>query len=191
MLLVKTDSTIARLRPTAVREKTRQVQAEAIRGQIANKEATIPTDGAMDVTKELDRAGQPLSRVAFVKQLKRLNANLHYEASNKDPTIGGIYFLRPVPDPDGERRIFICRCEVTMMPEYHVFKPQTTEMPDPTIMGHMRKVQTVDTMIWGWRTVLARVIRGGYVTQTAVDRAFGLPTKDSSRWQTMTGNTLQ
>jgi len=190
-VLVRTEETAARLRPSEIREKTREAEAAAIREKNQKDEATIPVDGDMDVTQELARLGKPMLRTTFVQRLKKLNAHLHYETSIRDSSIGGIYYVHPKPYTDnGERRQFICRCETTFMPEFHIYKPRYEERPDPDIKGHMTKVPTVDEMVWGWRTVLARLIRGRFLTQAAVDKEFGLPSKDSSRWQMLTGQTL-
>jgi len=191
-VLVKTDDTALRLKPFERLERTRAEQADAIRQKIQKDEASIPKDGLMDVTSGLDRLGKPMFTQQFVKTLKKLNPKLHYEVSIKDPSIGGIYFIRPRPlDDSGELRQFICRCEVNIMPEYQIFKPKTVEHPDPTIYRHYQTTNTVDSMVWGYRTVLARLIRGGFLTQSQVDKAFGLPTKDSEKWQRSVGNTLQ
>jgi len=190
-LLIKTDESAARLKPVEVRERTRETQAAAIRQKNQSDEASIPKDGLMDVTRDLDRIGAPMFTTDFVKRLKKINSNFHYERSLKDPNMGGIYILHSTPiRPDGERREFVSRCEPTLMPEYQIFRPRTEERPDPTIIGHTRKVQTVDDMIWGWRTVLAKLLRSRKITLSQIERVFGLPTKDSQRWQVFTGQTL-
>lgn len=191
-MLIKTDESAARLKPEEVRRNTRDTQAAAIREQNQRDRASIPKDGVMDVTKDLDRVGAPMFTAEFIKKLKTVNANFHYETSLKDPSIGGIYLMHPRPlREDGERRQFICRCETVLMPEYQIFKARFENRPDPTEVGNVSEVPIVDDMVWGWRTVLARLIRHGFLTQAQSDKTFGLSTKDSERWQLFTGQTVQ
>lgn len=189
-MLVQTDDTRARLAPVESRKRTQQTEADSIRQ--ANQ-ADVASVGGL-VAKDLERAARQIGRALHVtdveRRLRTIVPNIHFEVARMDPDLLGVYLLRPKgwdPTRPDETRDFVGRMHRgPWVPEFQVYKPKTLSRPDPTIKGHEQDVQTIDDMLWGWRTVLARLIRRGVITPGAAERAFGLPTLDQPEWQMRT-----
>jgi hypothetical protein len=185
-MLVRTDETISKLLPFEVVERTRATESAAIRQHEASDEASLPKNALVcdNPRAELQHLGSAMTHTTFMNRVRRINDRIHFEVSLKDNRIWGVYLTFPYPiRADGECRQFISRMEPGIMPEFQMFKGTYVNRPDPDIKGHSRRVPTVDDIIVGWRTILARLHKARALTEPQITRAFGVPSTDSERWQ--------
>jgi len=185
-MLVKTEDSIAKVAAVDAKKATQRQQSDAVRQQINADKASVPATGVVTTHPEADigQVGCAMHSTELISKLHKLNPNLHFEVARADANLMGVYRLHPQAiRPDGEHREFITRMQRGIMPEHHMFIPRFEDRPDPNQTGQMHSTPTVDDMIWGWRTVLARLIRVQAITQTQVDRYFGVPAGNNPRWQ--------
>ena len=189
-MLVKTDETANRLRPLEVRERTRHEQREAIEEANRADENSVGFLVARDLDSAAVQIGRALHITDVQKRLKCICPNIHFEVARMDPDLMGVYLIRRKgwnpTDPD-ETREFIGRLHRgPWVPEFQVYKSKLIDRPDPTVKGHTRQIPTLDDMLWGWRTTLARLIQKGVITTVDADWAFAHPTIDMPSWQLKT-----
>lgn len=138
----------------------------------ARRLAAIASDAGRPTTSKEAQEGIPLTSGQVLKRLlKCVNPGyqLHMEVALADSSKVGIYMLDPLAE--GGRR-FLMGMEAGSMPEFSVRKTDA----EGNFSGEIR----------GWRTVLAKLIRGRIISKTSADALFGPPNRDSANWQTMT-----
>jgi hypothetical protein len=132
-----------------------------------NEEASTADDGDR-TTKDWDaQVGIPLVGPRIIGRLKKLNRNLWFEVSAADPAKTGVYILKS-DGKGGMEKQFICGMETELSPEFSVRVVDDAGK----FKGEIR----------GWRTMLMRLIKGGFVQQEAAFRLFGPPNRDSANW---------
>lgn len=126
------------------------------------KAALLEPDGDRPASDMAAQMGKPLMGLEVKNRLKRLNTNLYFERS---PLTGmdGIYFYPGI----GERRYLFCM-EAEFTPEFSVRITHSET-------GKFKEFR-------GYRTVLARLIKQGYITEAGAEKEFGLPSRSSQRW---------
>ena len=138
----------------------------------ARRRAAVSPDGGRDFTDPEQQTGLPLHSDIIMRRLMKLNPNLWFEVSHASQKQYGIYLLNPATE--GGRQ-FICGMPRGMVRE---FTTGSTDAETGELLGA--------TVVPGWRTVLARLIRGRYISQPKAVALFGPPTKDSEKWQVLT-----
>lgn len=189
-MLVRTETTEARVRPNAIRERTRFDEGRALAEAARADEASVGEIVAHDLDAAAAQIGHALHIRDVQRRLQGICRNIHFEVARADPELMGVYLIREQgwnsTDP-GETRMFIGRIHRgPWVPEFQVYKSKFIDRPDPQIRGHTQRVRSVDDMLWGWRTMLARLIRLGAISPTAAEKAFDMPSRSSENWQVLT-----
>jgi hypothetical protein len=161
-------------------ERTRQITRDALVRLLEYEKREFADDISRPVTSLEAQTGSPLMHTEFERRLRRLNPKLIYEQSISFPDRGGIYRIAP----DGTK-VFICGCGHGWMPEFTVRKFKEDLAPHPTERGVMIPVKIPDEPVMGWRTVLARLLRGGFVSTNLVNE-FPSVRNQSRRWHELT-----
>jgi hypothetical protein len=168
--------------------RTRDHDRRNLQIKVANDAASVAPDGDLDTTSLERQLGQPLSSAQIIQRLERCNPDLHFEPSFSDHTKMGIYLIENRPDPVTGKppwKRFICGFERGFSPEFSVRHFKTERVPDPDFRGNWQEIKTFDSETRGWRTVLARLIRSGLITEPQVVKYFPLG-RDSKNWQVLT-----
>lgn len=168
----------------AHQESSRNFQENAIRDAIAAAEKSVEDDGSIDVTSLERQMGRPMLSADIIKRLNVLNSNLIFERGSAFPDKYGIYI--PFYDAAIGRttKKFICGMQAGQTPEFSVRHYKFVDMPDPTIIGQTRKVKEFTIETRGWRTVVMRLVKDGYINFTAAEKAFDIARgRDSCNWQ--------
>ena len=165
-------------------ERTRAETEEALRKRMARAEETVRPDGAMDVTQPDQRLGRPLHVDEMRRRLLKMNSNLRFEVSLRDPSKVGIYMLSQLRNPEtkGFDRIFVCGMENGIMPEFSIIHPAEVTMPHPTDPG-FHVVREMDVETRGWRTVLAALLKCRLITAPGIEKYFPVNLGTSANWQ--------
>lgn len=147
----------------------------------------LAPDGAVDVANAEAQAGRSMLRADFVRRLMKLNPDLRYHRSFFYPEQGGIYMV-------GYRRDnlrgtteygewFICGLPDKVIPEFSVVLTKPTIIPsmaDPV----WEKVNQVDGMSRGWRSVLLKLLQEGLLSPAQIDKEFQISKgRSSQKWQ--------
>lgn len=130
--------------------------------------ANQPRDAARPMNNWDAQVGIPLRSHQIIKRLRKLNPSLWFELSRADHNKTGIYIPNPV---DGSLQ-YIVGMETEVNPEF------TVTINDDN--GNFQR------MIPGWRRVLMRLIRAGFISESGANALFGPPNRDSERWATFT-----
>lgn len=165
----------------AHREKSRLL----LKDEIGRNENTVTSDGGINVCSSVEQMGRPMFATQITSRLRRCNSNLSFETSKADPSKVGIYLIE---NRDGKvEKRFICGMESGISPEFSIRHHKDTRVPDPDVPGHWQTVRTFDRETRGWRTILARLLRSGIITQPQIDQFFNPAVGRSSRnWQLLT-----
>lgn len=136
----------------------------------SKRKAAVAPDGHRPTSEYEAQKGIELTCEQICLRLRKCaNYPLWFEVANADKTKMGIYHLDP--SAEGGRR-FICGFERGKSPEFSV-----REVDDE---GNFKRE------IRGWRTVLSKLIRKGFISKAKSDALFGPPTRDSHNWHTLT-----
>lgn len=167
----------------AVLERTRDVTRTALLRMLEEERDEFADDAGRPVTSLSAQAGKPLMHVQFVEKLRRINSNFLYEQSISFPDRGGIYMFQRQPD-GAYRKTFLCGCGYGWMPEFTIRRFKKEMVPDHKIQGGWLERKIPDEPTMGWRTVVARLLRGRYISEGEVTKAFPnlMP---SRKWQTL------
>lgn len=162
--------------PSLSSEKRREItetqllriyQRECAREYAQNEANALADDNGADTTSWEQMVGLPLIGARIITRLRRLNSNLWFEASNSDHTKTGVYILKN-DFKGGQTKEFICGMETELNPEFSV-----------RVTDEAGKAKGI---ISGWRRVLMRLIRGGFITEPGAFALFGPPSRDSENW---------
>lgn len=129
----------------------------------------VKPDAGRDTTDKEAQRGIELESSRIIGRLRKLNPNLWFEQSNADATKMGIYYLDPLAE--GGRR-FLCGFETGISPEFSV------RLVDEN--GNFKSEKR------GWRTVLSKLIRKGFISEVGAFALFGPPSRDSEFWYRQT-----
>jgi hypothetical protein len=138
--------------------------AEAVKN---DKWAADPGDGQRTMAEWAAQVGIPLSAERIITRLRRLNNNLVFERSRADESKWGVYLAK-----HGGTLEFLCGFEAATNPEFTVVQQDER--------GQFKK------FIPGWRRILMRLIRAKLISESAANRVFGPPNRDSQRWAELT-----
>ena len=151
------------------RIRSRQLQREI---QARHDSVTAPDGNRPRGIYDSQRGHELLPHQVEVR-LKKLNPNLVFEVSRADSSKLGIYMLDSTKE---EGRQYLMAMESQRpMPEFAVIKWRDEA-----------RSEALD-VVMGWRTVLARLIRKQLISKASCDVLFGLPSRDSQLWQSLTG----
>jgi hypothetical protein len=148
-------------------------------------------DNGRSVANEQARMGKMLSNADLEKRLKVLNANIHVEEAMSNASVLGIYILGNFGElPNGEKlnKRFVCRMDRGWMTEGDVHKFKLVKRLIQTNPPEWEYIPELDVndMRRGWRSILATLLKGGYITEAGIMRVFGPPSWDSANWQQAT-----
>jgi len=161
-------------------ERNRQL----IKDDIGRESATVAPDGDLNVTDRDQQLGTPLSCAEIKRRLLLANPNFHFEISLHDATKTGIYVIWNVNGKPEKR--FICGMMTGISPERSIRTPKETRVPHPDNPGEWVTVQTMESEIRGWRTVLGILLRSQVIRQDQVDLLFPMSDGKSKNWQSIT-----
>lgn len=160
--------------------RTREIDRANLLAELERDRDTLVPDGRVDVTNFAAQLGTPLTSQQVVERLRRCNPKLHFEVSHSDPTKMGVYILT-----SHEEKKFICGMEFGYMPEFSVRHTTIRRSPDPDNPGNWLEREVFERETRGWRTVLARLIRGRFITPTQAYSHFPLG-RSSKNWHVLT-----
>jgi hypothetical protein len=136
----------------------RQWQQEQVKLQKARDAETLGLDAGRDRLDLEAQIGRPLRRLELVRKIRTLVPSIYYEQSKAMASRGGLY-------KNGK---FLMGMEHGISPEFSVMEQAG---------GHGR------VLMKGWRTILAQLIQGGYITVVQAEDTFGiLRGAQSERW---------
>lgn len=155
----------------------------------ANQKAvdSVRTDNGRPRT-ELDASiGIPITAETFMRRLLQLNSSFWFERANADKEKIGIYRLVEVSDNFPEGKQFLMGFHDGIMPEF--FMQEKDEDRVMTIGGetevHYGGCKRIIRQ--GYRSILQRLVRHGYINLAATETLFGPPSYDSAYWALLTG----
>lgn len=154
--------------------RTRHVLDLHEKEQKARDEATFSPDGAADRLNPLQQMGRTLEPGLFMAKLRLCNPNFIFEV----PRPG---FMAILIEKDGfniktgalgRRKVFIVSFGTTgPLPEFSVMAPRIEEKP--TKEGQLQKsIKHAYEKTRGWRTVLAKLLVAGVITETHITKHF-------------------
>lgn len=137
---------------------------------------------------ELDASiGIPITAETFMRRLLQLNSSFWFERANADKEKIGIYRLVEVSETFPEGKQFLMGFHDGIMPEF--FLQEKEEDRVMTIAGetevHYGGCKRIIRQ--GYRSILQRLIRAGYIGLSATETLFGPPSYDSAYWALLTG----
>lgn len=115
--------------------------------------------------------GKPLHHMELMRRLQKCNPKLYFELSKTTGRFG-IYLK------DGASRGTF-ECPGVRYLSMTIARGMCTEFTPPVI----REDKTLASVEHGYRSVLSRLIRQGYITEPQAFKYFGPPSRDSERWQ--------
>jgi hypothetical protein len=131
-------------------------------------------DGEFQTNSLESVLGNPLHHLELMRRLRLCNRNLYFELSTATRRYG-IYY----PDASSRGTASMPGVRYLGMSIAQGVNPEFT----PKILkddGNLKSVQH------GYRTVLARLLRQGFITEPQIRKHFGLPSRDSYRWKQVT-----
>lgn len=164
---------------------------------IQSNTVTVEDDEGRDTSSVLAQMGRPMTCQAVMAKLKKCNALLRFEQSISDKSKMGVYIV----DDSGTYKIndqkvkFLFGMEFGILPEFSVIHKKTMRVPKAELLGSTKptrevewdRISTFADETRGWRTVLARLLHQGFISQLDVERHFGwTPSHDSKRWHEQT-----
>lgn len=129
--------------------------------------AAVAPDGDRPTHIPEAQKGIELHSTILIRRLLQLNPRFHFEVARADSTKMGVYYF----DAFGVKR-FIAGFERENNPEFE------TRLRRPN--------GEIDKTIRGYRTVLSRLIRRGFITEARCNALFGPPSRDSKNWMIAT-----
>jgi len=139
----------------------------------ANKKAAdsvAPDNGRQRTNIEAQR-GIVLQSATIMERLKQLNARFIFERSVARPEFVGIYIQSSHPDhmPEGKKFTGVSFSH-GINPEFAVVK-KSEDFVSPD--GTFHPGECTGILHPGWRTVISRLIRYGYINKTRAEVLFG------------------
>lgn len=154
------------------REKLHQAHEEAMR-----KDADAKSGDGDFATDCLDAVmGKPIHHLELMRRLYECNRNLYFELSPVTNRFG-IYISDP--NGTGTREAPFAKLRYLTMTIARGMNPEFT----PKILKDDNTLKSVEH---GYRAVLARLLRQGYITDSQIIQHFGLPSRSSLRWKNAT-----
>lgn len=138
-------------------------------------------DGIIDTSDSGAQMGRPLPASTIQRWLTYCNPSLVFEVSKSDRSKTGIYHIE-----GGEKR-FVCGMESGVSPEFSIRHMKDKQIPDPNNPLEWLTIKTFYRETRGWRTILARLLREGLITEPALEKYFQVSRgRSSEKWQTLT-----
>jgi hypothetical protein len=188
--LVLDSSDIIRHKKQSVFERTRDLSDAAVKRDWDSNFVTHAPDGDRPTTEFDAQIGRPLFRNQIEQRLKLCNPDLFIEQSIADPKKAGVYTVTGVADELGvvrRQKKFIVGMESAISPEFSVRHVEYEEIPNPSNPAEMTKRPKFTGETRGWRTILAALIRGKYVTRGSAEKHFEINKGQQSRnWHVLT-----
>jgi hypothetical protein len=162
-------------------QQTRHADQERLIQERQRNDALLVPDGNVDVTNAEAQQGRVIPRSVFVHKIRKLNPNLWYEQSRNYPLQGGLY-IEDKAAPYGKR--LVCGFPHDRLFEFAVRLTVPDVIPDPTIALHWQTIKKVDQQVPGWRSVLLKLILGGFITASGAEKEFQITRgRSSQKWQ--------
>jgi len=193
---------IARWRRESAGEQFRDARLRALTDDIRSAEISVSGDNGVNTSEWEARVGRAMSSDTVIAKLRQCNPKLYFERSRGFPNLYGIYIMdqpegRVYVNPEGQvlRLTHICGMEAGIMPEFTVVHRTEKKVANPELFGNkvpIREIdwKTVDTysdQTRGWRTILVRLLHGGFITRADVEKHFGwIPSMASQKWAEQT-----
>lgn len=160
---------------TSLRSKIAAKELQAFKQQVCvsegeqrEQELSSP-DGDVPTTVLEAQMGRPMTSAEIIKRLEKLNPNLVFERAVSDPSMMGIYLLDS--RVHGGRK-FLMGFEFGYSPEFTVNGKDAN--------GRYQEKR-------GWRQILARLARLGYISLAGAERLFDTARgRQSCNWQRLT-----
>lgn len=190
MSLVLDSSDIKRHKKIGVFERTKQLGDNAVKHDWETNSVTHAPDGERPTTSLEAQLGRPLSRTQIEQRLKLCNPNLFTETAKANPKKAGIYIVQRLPDELGvlrSQKKFITGMESGFSPEFSVRHTVDEEVPNPSCPGEITKRKKFIGETRGWRTVLATLIRSGFLDSASATKHFETNKgQESKNWKILT-----
>lgn len=166
-------------------ERTRQISSEALAHNIETGSIQIAPDGRFDVMDNEAQIGIQFKTEDFCKKLRQINTRFFFEVSRNYPDKMGAYMM--LPDPykpwqTAEEKRFIVGFENGWMPEFTLREWKWQEYPDTDNPVGTMKVREFKDQKRGWRTVLALLLKGGYIKAIDIKNHFPRLWRESQYW---------
>lgn len=155
----------------------------------ANQKAadSVRVDNGRPRTEWDASIGIPITAETFMRRLLQLNSSFWFERANADREKIGIYRLCEPDTNYPEGKIFICGFHDGIMPEFFLEEKEDDRVM--TIAGetevHYGGCKRI--LRQGYRTILQRLVRAGFINLAAAEAIFGPPSYDSAHWALLTG----
>ena len=157
--MIKDTSWLEKAAAEAKEEANKEFQRQAVATQKDRDAETLKADCGRERTDIQAQIGRAMQQKDIEKRLRKLIPGVRFERSVANPAATGIYVGTS----------YITAFSTGVSPEFSLM--------EKTEKGHGRE------LIRGWRTMLANLIRKGYIGRTAAEEAFStLAGADSERW---------
>lgn len=174
--------------------ETIEQRVAALAQEIAAATVSVNIEDGYDCATLAQRIGKPLATVEVIRRLKAINPNFIAERSINFPDLTGLYI-----EVDGQKKFLFTMASGDVMPEKEVAHVRIKLVPNPQVvaagggakvdrdMVHWIEVPEVYDLTRGWRTVLIRLLRGGFVSRGDIALHFEwTPSADSPNWALQT-----
>lgn len=118
--------------------------------------------------------GKSLHHMELMRRLRMCNRSLYFELSTATKRFGLYY-----PDPEAKGTSQAPHVRYLGMTIAQGMNPEFT----PKFTNERGELKSVET---GYRSVLARLLRQGFITEPQIMKYFGVPSRTSQRWQSAT-----
>lgn len=169
--------------------KTRHTFDVAERDQGIRDHATYAPDGVADRLNPLQQMGRPLEPSLLMAKLHLCNPNFIFEPAIAHPGYTGIYIEQDGYNiktmVSGRYKRYICSFDHTApLPEFSIMGARTEDRPNADGSITTGKIKHAYEKTRGWRTVVAKLVAAGYITEPDVIKHFAPQLGRSSElWQ--------
>jgi hypothetical protein len=200
-MLNKDEATQQRWREAETAEAATEKRQRQLAEELEKHQITVEPDAGYDISNMLAQIGTPMSAQTVMEKLEKCNSRLYFEISPWDKSKIGIYLLDPTGvvhvNPRGQVLTLkhICGMESGIMPEFTVIHKTKAKVANAELFGKKeatrdvpwKQVETYLDQTRGWRTVLVRLLHGGFINRADVEKHFGwTPSRNSQRWYDQT-----
>lgn len=175
----------------------------ALAREIAAATVSVNIEDGYDCASLAQRIGRPLATAEVARRLKLINPRFVAERSVNFPDMTGLYMETFKHTEAGtwvtQKQFLFTMASGDVMPEMEVAHVRMKRVPNPEFIEatggakvdrdliHWIEVPEVYDLTRGWRTVLIRLLRAGFVNRGDVELHFQwTPSQDSPNWAAQT-----
>ena len=161
------DSVVQTRHAQAVPQERMEDRLRKVLEDKLNQSKVLNPDSRFDVSSLESQMGRVYSSATFQRKLLLCNDKFTFERSKGYPELSGVYLTLPT----SEKR-FLCGFPSDFIPEYSLIKPTYRQTLSANKKDMIEILDDVEELKRGWRTVLVRLLKKGYITQNDIVKYF-------------------